>query len=124
MPSVGFHNLQLTGYSTFGLVAPYGKNIAEIKLDKSFLGVIADPAKYDKVTALIQKTFVPAETLAATKLWFHDRTLELIKEKKLDILSFKTTSHAVDILKDVFRLVPVHWASTKIVSPSRYLFCI
>lgn len=114
VPSVGFHNLQMTGYSNFGLRSPYTQNISEVKLDRSFLGVIDDPINYAKITAFIQNTFVPAETLSATKTWFHDRTLELIREKKLDIYSFKAQSHVIDLVKDVFRLVPVHWASTKV----------
>ena len=37
----------------------------------------------------------------------HDTTLELIKEKSLTLLNIDASTHAVEIVKDVFRLVPV-----------------
>lgn len=97
------------------LITLYAKTIKEVKLSPSFLSVINEPAKFKAVTELIQTLFVPKEELSATLLWFHDRTLELIKEKNLPIINVRTKAHAIDVVKDVFRLVPVHWASTQVV---------
>lgn len=99
-----------------GFVTTYGPQIKEVGLEPSFLSAIDDPVKFDKVVQLIQDLFVPREELAKTLLWFHDRTLELIREKNLPIINVRTDAHAIDVVKDVFRLVPVHWASTRVVS--------
>lgn len=97
------------------LITLYSKTIKEVKLTPSFLSVIDEPTKFKTITGIIQNLFVPKEELSATLLWFHDRTLELIKEKNLPIINVRTKAHAIDVVKDVFRLVPVHWASTQVV---------
>jgi len=96
------------------LVTPYGQNIRDICLSPSFLTVIDEPSKYARVTQLVQSVFVPWDSLAQSKSWFHDSTLELIREKSLTLVNIDASTHTVDIVKDVFRLVPVHWSSTKI----------
>lgn len=97
-----------------GLITPYGQNITDVRLNPSFLTVIDEPSKYSRVTQLVQNVFVPRETLTYTKGWFRDRTIELVREKSLSLLNIQQSTHAVDIVKDVFRVVPVHWSSTKI----------
>lgn len=104
----------LSEESDAGLVTPYGQNIRDVRLSPSFLTVIDEPAKYARVTQLAQSVFVPRDTLAQTKSWFHDRTRELIREKNLTLVNVEASAHVVDVVKDVFRLVPVHWSSTKI----------
>jgi linoleate 10R-lipoxygenase len=99
-----------------GLITTYGPQIKEVGLEPSFLSAVDDPVKFDKVIQLIQELFVPRDELHKTLLWFHDRTLELIREKNLPIINVRTKAHAIDVVKDVFRLVPVHWASTRVVS--------
>jgi len=101
--------------SSNGLITTYGRQIKEVGLEQSFLSAIDEPAKYDKVVKFIQELFLPADELNKTLLWFHDRTLELIREKNMPIINVRTQAHAVDVVKDVFRLVPVHWASTLVV---------
>lgn len=98
-----------------GLVTTYGPQIKEVGLEPSFLSAIDDPFKYDKVVNFVQQLFVPPEELGKTLLWFHDRTLELIQKKNLPIIDVSTPAHAIDVVKDVFRLVPVHWASACVV---------
>ncbi|KAF8309095.1 heme peroxidase [Clavulina sp. PMI_390] len=97
------------GFST--VYRPY---IDQIGLGKSFLADIDDHIKFDKITQLIQHVFVPREEHSATFLWFHDRTCELMRGKHLEITSGIKKAFAVDLVKDVLRLVPVHWASSQV----------
>lgn len=94
----------------------YLDNIKDIGLTPSFLTVIDDAPQYTRVTDFVQNLFVPKETLGGVGLWFHDRTRELVAQKNLSLLTGQNSAHAVDLVKDVFRLVPVHWSSTKVVS--------
>lgn len=95
-------------------ITTYAGNIKDVRLAPSFLAVIDEPSKYARVTQLVQSVFVPKDTLGTTTRWFFDRTLELVKEKNLALINVQKPTHAIDIVKDVFRLVPVHWSSTKI----------
>lgn len=108
----------LSDESDAQLITPYGTNVKDVKLSPSFLTVIDEPAKYARVTQLVQSVFMPRESLKETFDWFFQRTLELVKEKNLKMVVSEagTSTHMVDIVKDVFRLVPVHWASTRVVS--------
>ncbi|KAF8307548.1 heme peroxidase [Clavulina sp. PMI_390] len=109
----------LADESTAPLVTPYGEAISDVCLTPSFLTVIDEPAKYARVTQLVQTLFFPAGDERKEHMkWFYDRTLELVKEKSLELVAKEDgreiSTHMVDVVKDVFRLVPVHWASTKI----------
>lgn len=110
----------LSDESDAGLVTPYGSTVRDVRLTPSFLTVIDEPAKYARVTQLVQSVFVPKETMKETMDWFYTRTVELVEEKHLKLVLSEsgTQTDMIDIVKDVFRLVPVHWASTKIVSLS------
>lgn len=59
---------------------------------------------------------MPKESLPGVRLWFHDRTRELVAQKNLSLLTGQKSVHAVDLVKDVFRLFPVHWSATIVVS--------
>lgn len=107
----------LSDESNVGLITPYASTVRDLRLSPSFLTVIDEPAKYARVTQLVQSVFAPKDSLKESLDWFYTRTLELVKEKSLELVSSEsgTQTHMADIVKDVFRLVPVHWASTKIV---------
>ena len=92
-----------------GLVTPYVQNIQDIGLSPSFLTVIDDTAAYARVTKLVQDTFVPEQELSANGKWFYEKTLELIGEKSFVV--YDKAPRSVDIVKDVLRLIPVHWAA-------------
>lgn len=92
----------------------YAKNIKDIGLLPSFLGHVDDIPVYTKLTALVQSIFVPAAELDKIGLWFHDKTIELLREKSYTLVD--KTKHSVDVVKDILRLIPVHWSSTQVVS--------
>jgi linoleate 10R-lipoxygenase len=96
-------------------ITPYGPNIRDVKLDRGFLAVVDDTASLIKATALLKQIVVPSQdALNRTLTWFRDRTLELIREKNLTLVN--PSQHIVDLVKDVFRLVPVHWSASQVVS--------
>lgn len=104
---------------------PYLENINEVKLTKSFLSTIDDTATYDKTTELLRSQLLfptsPQDPESSPGFhvlnhnlnWYFDRTIELVREKSLELSPTKST---VDIVKDVARLVPVHWVCTQVVS--------
>lgn len=92
-----------------GLITPYLQNIQDIGLSPSFLTVIDDATAYARVTKLVQDTFVPEQELSANGKWFYEKTLELIGEKSFMV--YDKAPRNVDIVKDVLRLIPVHWAA-------------
>lgn len=97
------------------LRTPYAKNIHDVKLDKGFLAVIDDPVSFAKATTLLKHLVVPSPTdLNQHISWFHARTMELIRDKSLTLAD--PSKHTVDLVKDIFRLVPVHWSSSQVVS--------
>lgn len=99
-----------------GFITPYGQNIKDVKLDKGFLAVIDDPVSFSKATTLLKQIVIPSpDALKRTFTWFHDRTLELIRDKSLTLSD--PSKHTVDLVKDIFRLVPVHWSSSQVVRP-------
>jgi linoleate 10R-lipoxygenase len=100
------------------LVTPYAKNILNIKLSPSFLGKIDDPRAYRTITKSVQELFVPKHELEAIGKYFYDTTLQLLQEKSLRLKD--QGLNLVNIVKDVLRLVPVHWVSTQIVRLSRF----
>lgn len=77
-----------------------------------FLTTLDDPIRNQAATKEIQDTFVPAATLHALSQWFFERTTELIRGKSYVIVDKR---RSVDIVRDVFRLVPVHWSATQVV---------
>ncbi len=99
-----------------GLKTPYLKNVEEIGLSPSFLTSIDDVAAYTRATKLVQDTIVPAQELAENGKWFFDKTRELIGGKSYTV--YEKAPKSVDVVKDVLRLIPVHWAA-KVV---RFLF--
>jgi len=97
------------------LIAPYAQNIKDLKLDRGFLAVIDDAASFNKATTLLKEIIIPSpEALSRTLGWFQGRTLELIREKNLTLVD--PSKHLVDLVKDIFRLVPVHWSASQVVS--------
>jgi linoleate 10R-lipoxygenase len=96
------------------LITTYAQNIKDIKLSPSFLSVIDDPAAYARVTKLVQDVFVPKDSLKQLGQYFYDKTIELLREKSFSLVDRST--HSVDLVKDVTRLIPVHWVSAQIVS--------
>lgn len=103
------------GAASGGFSTLYGQNIKDIKLDKGFLAVIDDAPSYAKATSLLKQiVFDSPDSLLRTLNWFHDRTLELVREKNLTLGD--RSKHVVDVVKDVLRLVPVHWSSSQVVS--------
>jgi linoleate 10R-lipoxygenase len=104
------------------LVTPYARNILDIKLLPSFLTSIDDAHAYGSLTKSIQELFVPKSELEAIGQYFYDKTLQLLGEKSLRLND--KIPHYVDIVRDVLRLVPVHWASTQIVRFSPLCFTI
>lgn len=97
-----------------GLKTTYRQNIADIGLLPSFLAEIDDVPVYAKLTNLIQSIFVPPSELDKTGAWFHDKTVALLREKSYTLVD--KTKHSVDVVKDVLRLIPVHWSSSQVVS--------
>lgn len=97
-----------------GFLTPYLQNIKDVKLDKGFLAVIDDPVSFSKATTLLKQIIIPTpDALKKTFTWFHDRTLALIRDKSLTLSD--PSKHTVDLVKDIFRLVPVHWSSSQVV---------
>lgn len=97
-----------------GLLTLYAQNIKDVKLDKGFLAVVDDSVSFAKATTLLKQIIIPSpDALNHTFAWFHDRTLELIRDKSLTLAD--PSKHTVDLVKDIFRLVPVHWSSSQVV---------
>jgi linoleate 10R-lipoxygenase len=96
----------------------YTKNILDIKLSPSFLRVIDDSVAYEHVTKHLQDIYVPKAELGAIGQYFYEKTLQLLHEKSFSLND--KVPNFVDVVKDVLRLVPVHWASTQIVRLSRF----
>lgn len=57
-----------------------------------------------------------AESTAKIGKFFYDTTRQLIASSSFTLVGKKT--HGVDIVRDVLKLVPVHWAAADIVSSS------
>lgn len=107
---------QVLSSATF--ITPYLQNLKDVKLNQGFLAVIDDSTSFSKATTLLKQVIFPTpNAFAKTLEWFHDRTLELIREKNLTLVD--QSQHTVDLVKDVFRLVPVHWACTQVVRCSQ-----
>ncbi|KAF9512279.1 hypothetical protein BS47DRAFT_1394408 [Hydnum rufescens UP504] len=90
----------------------YAKNILDIKLSPSFLDVIDDSGVYEHVTKTLQDIYVPKAELGVIGQYFYEKTLQLLREKSFSLND--KVPNFVDVVKDVARLVPVHWASTQI----------
>ena len=58
---------------------------------------------------LLQDMIVPAQDLALNGKWFFDKMHELIGEKSYMV--YDKALKNVDVVKDVLRLIPVHWAA-------------
>ena len=52
---------------------------------------------------------IPAQDLVSNGKWFFDKTCELIGEKLYTV--HDRAPKNVDVVKDVLRLIPVHWAA-------------
>ncbi|KAF8337099.1 heme peroxidase [Cantharellus anzutake] len=92
-----------------GLVTQYVKNVKDIGLTPSFLTVIDDAAAYARVTALVQDYFVPASELEKNGKWFYEKACQLIRENSYTVHS--KAPKRVDVVKEVLRIIPVHWAA-------------
>lgn len=104
-----------------GLLTLYRKNVEDIRLSKGFLAVVDDPVSFSEATTLLKHIVIPTpDDLNHHIMWFHDRTLELIRDKSLTLAD--PSKHTVDLVKDIFRLVPVHWSSSHVVSLSLNIF--
>ena len=124
VPQSPVHVLADTGSITTALtmvgdaqpfITPYAQNIKDAKLDGGFLAAIDNASLLNQATAMLKQVVVPTpEALNRTSTWFHDCTLELIREKNLE-LTGTGKKHVIDLVKDVFRLVPVHWSSSQVV---------
>ncbi|KAF8323486.1 heme peroxidase [Cantharellus anzutake] len=91
------------------LVTPYLQNIKDVTLGSSFLSHIDDPDAFNTARENIRNAIVPEDSLDATAKWFSDKAIELLKHKSQGLVGNK--KRYVDVVKDVFRLVPVHWFS-------------
>ena len=98
-----------------GLITQYAQKIRNVDLSPSYLTVIDKPVDFSRVTKLVQDIFVPSSELNASGTWFYEKTIQLIREKSYTV--YTGAPKSVDIVKDVLRLVPVHWGAVKIVSP-------
>ena len=103
-----------TPEDSHGLVTQYAEKIQNVDLSPSYLTVIDQPANFERVTKLVQDIFVPSSELNTSGDWFYRKTIELIDLKSYTV--FKGAPKRVDIVKDVLRLVPVHWGAVEIVS--------
>lgn len=91
----------------------YVQNVRDIFPGWSgFLTTLDDPIRNQAATKEIQDTFVPTATLQSLSQWFYERTTELIRGKSYVIVDKR---RSIDIVRDVFRLVPVHWSATQVV---------
>lgn len=81
-----------------------------------FLTTLDDPVRNQAATLAIQEIFVPATSLQGLGQWFFNKTTQLVKEKSYKVVDKR---RSVDIVRDVFRLVPVHWSATEVVRTSR-----
>ncbi|KAF8316120.1 heme peroxidase, partial [Clavulina sp. PMI_390] len=103
----------VVGIAGPGYVTLYAKNITDIKLNKGFLAVVDDPVSFGKATTLLKQLITPTpDDLKKTFTWFHDRALALVRDKSLTLAD--PSKHTVDLVKDIFRLLPVHWSSSQV----------
>ncbi len=108
--------LAVFGDSTWtqgNIITPYLQNIKDVTLNPSFLCHIDDKAAFHRAREQIHNVFVPKDSLDATGKWFFDKTLELIKGNSQGLIDDR--KRHVDVVKDVFRLIPVHWISIVVV---------
>jgi hypothetical protein len=66
-----------------------------------------------------QKQFIGAlapspEDVSKIGAYFYDKTTELIRQHSFSLIAEKT--RAVNIVRDVLKFVPLHWAATEVVS--------
>ncbi|KAF8337113.1 heme peroxidase [Cantharellus anzutake] len=112
-PNAIYDGLGDADHVTEGLITLYGQRIKNVGLSPSYLTVIDDPRSWEKVTKLVQEVFVPDRELADNGKWFYNKTIELIGQKSYTVLE-KGGPKYVDIVKEVLRLVPVHWVSLRV----------
>ncbi|KAF8322372.1 heme peroxidase [Cantharellus anzutake] len=98
--------------NSHGLITLYSQKIKDVELIPGYLSAIDNPLVFSRATKLVQDIFVPSAELDDHGKWFYDKTIELIGQKKYVVYEKGPT--LVDIVKDVLRLVPVHWASYQI----------
>jgi len=66
-----------------------------------------------------QKQFISAlapspEAVSNIGTYFYNKTTELIRQHSFSLIAEKT--RAVNIVRDVLKFVPLHWAATEVVS--------
>ncbi|KAF8337111.1 uncharacterized protein EI90DRAFT_3014047 [Cantharellus anzutake] len=88
--------------NSHGLITLYSQKIKDVGLIPGYLSAIDNPLDI----------FIPSAELDDHGKWFYDKTIELIGQKKYVVYEKGPT--LVDIVKDVLRFVPVHWASYQI----------
>ncbi|KDQ18824.1 hypothetical protein BOTBODRAFT_28325 [Botryobasidium botryosum FD-172 SS1] len=91
---------------------PYGEKIRSIMQGHGYLLSLDEPSLNNRDRQLIRDAVVPAGSLEAIADYFFVKTQELIKEKSYTLIG-KGTS-VVNIVRDVFNLVPLHWASYEV----------
>ncbi|KAF8323352.1 heme peroxidase [Clavulina sp. PMI_390] len=108
-PSVG----SILDVESLNYITLYGGNIKAIGLDSSFLRHIDEPPFFANATKLLRQLVIPAPpVLDETLGWFRDRAMSLMREKSLSVPG--TSDLTADVVKDVFRLLPVHWSSYQV----------
>lgn len=76
--------------------------------------IASDDAEAVKEKEQVVKAIASSpEATAKIEKFFHDNTSELIKAASYSPVVGKT--HLVDIVRDVFKFVPLRWAATEIV---------
>ena len=70
----------------------------------------------DNERDVIVKALSSPESIAAIEKFFAENTLDLIKTASFSPIANKQT-YLVDIIRDVFKYVPIRWAATEIVRP-------
>lgn len=108
-------------------VPEYAERAAVVVQGKGYVGYSVTSVGADKSSRFFaasenyaeeQKQFVAAlapspEAVSKICAYFHNKTKELIEQHSFPLIGEKT--RAVNVVRDVLKLVPLHWAATEVV---------
>lgn len=96
--------------STETYVPEYVERAAEVLKGKGFF--TASPNGVEEQKRFISALAPSPEAISAIGAYFNSKTNELIKLHSFSLIGKNT--HGVNIVRDVLKLVPLHWAATEI----------
>jgi hypothetical protein len=96
-----------------GFKAPYADRAASVIKGTGFFLASADVAAGEKERrGVLAALLGPADAADNIGKFFYQKTRELVVSNSFVVVGGKT--HSVDIVRDVFKFIPIHWAACEI----------